>query len=79
MSRQAWNEGSIPCIIDNGFGVPGDEGGPGIEVAGIDIPHGTVGIVDHDFRGAGGKGPLDRGVDVRGHPLPGSTVFRRAG
>ena len=25
------------------------------------------------------RGPLDRGVDVRGHPLSGGAVFRRAG
>ncbi len=50
-----------------------------MEVVGIDVAHGAMGIVDDDFRGPGREGAFDRGVDVLGHPFPAVGILRRAG
>ena len=58
------------------LGRAGDEIGPRVQVVGVDVPHASVGIVDHDLRRARGESALDRGVGVLGHPFPGPAVFR---
>ena len=49
-----------------------------MEVVGIDVAHGAVGIVDDDLGGAGFERAFDRGVDVLGHPFAAGRVFGRA-
>ena len=49
-----------------------------MEVVGIDVAHGAVGIVDDDLGGPDGQGGLDGGIDVLGHPFAAIGVLGRA-